>query len=373
MKKLSALLCLFTLFFAFTCENEPLDFDAETGETDVELLGEWNLSEFTAEVSTSTEFQGQQISSDVEVYSTTVDYTLNFTESNFNTNGSYSYIASVTVNGTEVPQEPYTLTDVSGSGGYSVNGNEMTTDGAFFEFTFEGMDFSELDEGQTATFQISDNGQTLTFSQSDTTTQTDPATGAVVTSSQVSSSVWTRGAVSSDCEAEEATNDAANAYNADNSNEDLCLAYKTALENQIAECGDSNGSLQEIIDDLGDCSSAASDGTLKVTTGTLEIVFTQQSISIDNGLITVEGVSQGGNYEIYFQVTEGETGTDVFQNFVLTLNSTEYFPSTQGFDDFTSETTVSSGNILQATFYGVVESTAGADLSLTQGEVDVTY
>jgi len=261
MKKLAALLCLFTLFFAFTCENEPLDFEPETGETDVALLGEWNLSEFDVEVNTSTDFQGQQIASEVEIFSTTVNYALNFTENNFSTNGGYSYVAEVTTNGIQVPAEPYTIDNVSGSGSYSVNGNEMTVDGSFFEFTFEGMDFSQFQGEQTVAFQISDNGQTLTFSQNETMTETDAATGTTTTSVTVSTSVWIRGAVSNDCEAEDATNDAAEAYNADNTNEDLCLAYKAALENQIAECGDSDGNLQQIIDDLGDCSATTSNGS----------------------------------------------------------------------------------------------------------------
>ncbi|MCB0398508.1 MAG: hypothetical protein KDD26_02600 [Winogradskyella sp.] len=192
MKKLSVLLCLFTLFFAFTCENEPLDFDAESSQTDTDLIGDWILEEFNVQVSTTTDFQGQVISSDIDVYSTTVDYTLNFTESNFTTNGSYSYVADIVANGMNVEGEPYTLEDVSGSGSYSVNGNEMTIDGSFFEFSFEGMDFAELSGEQTATFEISDNGQTLVFSQDETTTETDAATGLTTTSTQVSSSVWTR-------------------------------------------------------------------------------------------------------------------------------------------------------------------------------------
>lgn len=192
MKKLSALFCLFTLFFAFTCENEPLDFDAESSQTDTDLIGDWILEEFNVQVSTTTDFQGQVISSDIDVYSTTVDYTLNFTESNFTTNGSYSYVADIVANGMNVEGEPYTLEDVSGSGSYSVNGNEMTIDGSFFEFSFEGMDFAELSGEQTATFEISDNGQTLVFSQDETTTETDAATGLTTTSTQVSSSVWAR-------------------------------------------------------------------------------------------------------------------------------------------------------------------------------------
>lgn len=194
MKKIVALFCLFSLLTAFTCENEPLD-DIEIGSgnnNNDDLVGTWNLVEFETSVSTNTNFQGQELSSDIEVYSTTVDYTVTFTETNFNTNGSYSYVADIVANGIEVSGEPYTLENVSGNGSYSTNGNEITTDGSFFEFSFEGMDSSVLDGPQSATFEISSDGQTLTFSQNDTTTDTDSATGVTTTSSQVSSSVWVK-------------------------------------------------------------------------------------------------------------------------------------------------------------------------------------
>lgn len=35
----------------------------------------------------------------------------------------------------------------------------------------------------------------------------------------------------------------------------LCASYKIALENLIDECGDADGSLQDVVDDLGDCTS----------------------------------------------------------------------------------------------------------------------
>ena len=193
MRKLSSLFCLFILLTAFTCEDEPLDFDVETSETNVELIGAWDLVEFNVEMSSSTSVGGLEIASGAEIYSTTVDYTVNFSESNFTTNGSYSYVADIVVNENEVQGEPYTLENVSGSGNYTVNGNEMTVDGSFFEFTLEGMeDTSFLDGEQTATFQLSDNGQTLTFSQNETLTQSDEITGSVITSTTVSTSVWTR-------------------------------------------------------------------------------------------------------------------------------------------------------------------------------------
>ena len=195
MKKLLALFCLFSLLTAFTCENEPLedDFDTSFENTDDDLLGDWILVEFSSSISTVTDFAGQVIESDIDIESTTVDYTLNFTENNFTTNGSYSYVTDIVANGFEVTGEPYTLENVSGSGSYSTNGNEMTVDGSFFEFEFDDMFDTAVFEGeQTAPYQISDDGQTLTFTQSEITTQTDAATGTIISVDNNSTSVWAK-------------------------------------------------------------------------------------------------------------------------------------------------------------------------------------
>lgn len=377
MKKILALFSLFSLLTAFTCENEPLEggFDTAFNNNNEGLIGTWNLLEFDVSVSTSTSFEGENISSEIDIFSTNTAYVLEFNENTFTTNGSYSYNADVVVNGDNVANDIYTLNNVAGNGIYSTNGNEMTIDGSFFEFNFEGMDSSVLEGEQTANFEISNDGETLTFTQDETETQTDETTGTVITSTTSSTSVWIRGEVSDTCSAQSATDEAAAAYNEDDTNQDLCNAYRTTLENQIAECGDTDGSIQAIINDLGNCEfgNQGEPGTLKVRVGTLDVDFVTQNISLENGLINVEGTSAGGGYMVSFQIDEGATGIDIFQNFVLTLNGTEFFPSTQGVDDFTSETTVSSQGILIATFFGLVESAEGADLSLTQGMVEVDY
>lgn len=194
MKKFVAFLSLFSLLTAFTCENEPLDSDIDNSVSDnSELLGDWSLVEFTVDLSTSTDFNGQTIGSDIDVQSTSADYTLTLAGNTFTTNGSYSYNANVVVNGEQYPSDPYTLEDVSGDGNYSTNGNEITVDGQFFEFTFEGnVDTSAFDGEQTATYALTDNGQTLTISQNESTSDTDSSTGAQTSTNTVSTSVWTR-------------------------------------------------------------------------------------------------------------------------------------------------------------------------------------
>ncbi|MBC3845794.1 hypothetical protein H8K90_05350 [Winogradskyella echinorum] len=195
MKKLLSLFCLFTLLTAFTCENEPLDSDVdlETGDTNLDLIGTWDLVEFSTTLGNEMDFAGQIITSDLDVYSTETNYILEFTANTFTTNGNYSYNASVVVDGVEFSNEPYTLDNVSGNGSYSTNGNEMTVDGQFFEFSFEGeMDSSALEGEQTATFELSEDGQTLTFTQNEIVVTDDAATGTTVTSNVQGSSVWVR-------------------------------------------------------------------------------------------------------------------------------------------------------------------------------------
>ncbi|MBQ0785978.1 MAG: hypothetical protein KBT69_00650 [Oceanihabitans sp.] len=67
-------------------------------------------------------------------------------------------------------------------------------------------------------------------------------------------------AISDDCTtAQTATTNAETAYNADTTNTTLCTAYKAALQNEITECGDADGSLQTMIDGLNCTSTAESD------------------------------------------------------------------------------------------------------------------
>lgn len=64
-------------------------------------------------------------------------------------------------------------------------------------------------------------------------------------------------AISDDCTtAQTATTNAETAYNADTTNTTLCNAYKAALQNEITECGDADGSLQDMVDGL-DCETTA--------------------------------------------------------------------------------------------------------------------
>jgi len=191
MRKLISLTALLVFLFAFTCENEPIGEDVNLEDTqtptdptdptsppeDFSFVGEWELVEFTSAVSTvitSDNLPIPPVESDFQISSTTVDYTIIFTESDFSASGSYAYNVTAIVDGQQSPTEEQGVTDVSGDGTYTVSGNEFTTEGQLFELTFEGMEeIADFDEPQTSTFTVSPDGNTVTFSGSTETSQTD--------------------------------------------------------------------------------------------------------------------------------------------------------------------------------------------------------
>ena len=193
MRKLVPILFLFICITITSCENEPIGTDIfnedettnptnpsdSTDPTDptsppdgFSFVGEWELVEFDADVNTlvtSTDLPIPPIESDIIISSRTVDYTIMFSETDFIGSGNYSYDVEGTAAGQPLPTEEYTLTDVTGFGDYTVNGNEITVDGQFFELTFEGaIDTAAFEEPQTFTFSVSNDGNTVTFSGNQT-------------------------------------------------------------------------------------------------------------------------------------------------------------------------------------------------------------
>ncbi len=154
-----------------------------------------------------------------------------------------------------------------------------------------------------------------------------------------------------------------------------CNAYKAALENEINTCGDPNGSLQALIDSLGDCivDTPPEGAEISVVVGTLLIEFDVVEVVVNGTTLEVSGEDTSAGYTIYFEVEQDATGVDIINaTFVIHLTS-EFFPSTQGFDDFTSEITENSTGTLIGTFNGLVTNASGADVSLTQGMINIEY
>ena len=180
-----------------------------------------------------------------------------------------------------------------------------------------------------------------------------------------------------DCQASEnATNMAEVNFNnaTDDNYYDFCNAYKLALQNQISICGDADGSVQAIIDGLNCTQTNPSSGSITLVAGSSPMTFDEISVVVENGVVKVTGeTSSANNYSVYFEVAQDATGTDIINDtFVLSLIS-EFFPSTQGFEDFTSTIDTNTSGVLNGSFWGTVTNADNGSLSLTSGVIDITY
>jgi hypothetical protein len=158
---------------------------------------------------------------------------------------------------------------------------------------------------------------------------------------------------------------------------DLCNAYKTALQKQIDACGDTDGILQAIITDLGDCILPATTGTLSMSLGSAPLVFDQITVTTTGTTRHVHGEkSDTTSYEIDFDVEVGQTGANKINNFTLRLFSQTYtplIPAAFG-NEWGSNITVNSGTSVVGTFHGELVNESGTSAQdLLNGVVDIDF
>lgn len=154
-----------------------------------------------------------------------------------------------------------------------------------------------------------------------------------------------------------------------------CNAYKTALQNEIAACGDPDGDLAAAVTALGDCTVPQNNGVISVRVGSYTKTF-ESNITITtvgaNRKVKAYDDIQSSDF-IEFEVQQGATGVNKVLNFNLHLITSDYnpMPVADG-GNFTSNITVNSTTAINGTFYGYVTSpTTGADLDLTLGQIGV--
>lgn len=169
---------------------------------------------------------------------------------------------------------------------------------------------------------------------------------------------------------------AAQAYaNATDANfNEKCVAYKTALQAQIVACGDETGTLQLMIDSLGDCSVATTTGSITVNAGSSPRTFNSNiSITTTGATRHIYAEEASSGYYIEFDLAPGVTGADVIMNFNIHLISSDYnpLPDAEG-GNWTSNISVNSATGINGTFNGYVTSpTTGADIDLTSGVINI--
>lgn len=173
-----------------------------------------------------------------------------------------------------------------------------------------------------------------------------------------------------------ATATAQQAYAGANTSQN-CTAYKAALQNEIAACGDPDGSLQALVSGLGDCTVPTTTGTLSMNTGSVPHVFDLITVTTTGTTRHVRGQkSSSTSYEINFDVVVGQTGANKIINFEFRGLSQTYFPLIPAAfgNNWGSSITTNTGTSLVGTFHGEVANAGQTSAQdILNGIVNISF
>jgi len=153
----------------------------------------------------------------------------------------------------------------------------------------------------------------------------------------------------------------------------ICQAYISALETQIASCGDPDGSLQRIIDTLGDCAPLGN--YVRFLTNGSAYFHTNLSISQNaNGSRTLTSTHPDTSVKIIY--TPGDIGENIISLFEIMLPNGVLY--TQDFSEnlpyYLDTVTANSNTQFIATFSGTfISNDRSETIAIENGEIYVVY
>lgn len=152
---------------------------------------------------------------------------------------------------------------------------------------------------------------------------------------------------------------------------EACGNYSFALQEQIVACGDPDGSLQAIINELGDCSPPEDDGPVRMTIDGDFKNFNVAEAPINGSTFEVTATDVDVNDTFQFNVVLQQTGENVLQSVVLTIEGVAYTPVLNGETQFTSTITQNDGMVITGTFTGPMMNADGEIITITGGIIDI--
>lgn len=182
-----------------------------------------------------------------------------------------------------------------------------------------------------------------------------------------------------DCAAAQvATSEAQEIFNAvDPLDEDAytaaCADYSMALQAQIAACGDTDGSLNAIVQDLGDCSPPEQDGPVQVTVGEVFTNFNTATVSISGSLLSVVATDIDTGDTFTFDIVLQQTGDNVMQNSILTVGDVVHTPSIEATTPFINSITANDGTTIVGTFSGTFTNPDSEEVLTADGMINIIY
>lgn len=182
-----------------------------------------------------------------------------------------------------------------------------------------------------------------------------------------------------DCAAAEATTaDAQEVFNAVDPLDEMayteaCAAYSMALQAQIVACGDTDGSLDAIVQDLGNCSPPEQDGPIRVTISGVFTNFNTAEVTINGSLLSIIATDVDTGDTFTFDIVLQQTGENVMQNTVLTVDGIIHNPSAAGMTPFVNNITANDGTTIVGTFSGTFLNPDNDEVVTTAGIIDIAY
>ncbi len=150
-----------------------------------------------------------------------------------------------------------------------------------------------------------------------------------------------------------------------------CADYSMALQTEIELCGDADGSLLAIIQELGDCSPPEQPGQVQVTIDGVFTNYNTADVTVNGSTLEILATDIDTGNTFTFSVVLLQTGVDVLQDEVMTLDLVDHLPLTSGETPFTNNVAVNDGNQLTGTFSGSMEAADGTIIVLTSGTFDI--
>lgn len=150
-----------------------------------------------------------------------------------------------------------------------------------------------------------------------------------------------------------------------------CADYSLALQEVIDLCGDPDGSLLATVQELGDCSPPEQPGPLQVTIDGVFKNFNTAEVTVNGSTLEILASDIDTGDTFTFSVVLLQTGDNVLQDEVMTLTLVEYFPLISGDTPYTNNVSVNDGSELTGTFSGSMEAADGTLILLTDGTFDI--
>ena len=154
MKILKVFLALTVLIFFNACSDD----DGTTPVDSESLVGTWEAISLNVDSEINTTVLQIPIQTQTTTVGENIDYEVTFTETEYTAVGGYDLTTTGTINGVPSDFDPVSITGISETGTYSINGNQITIDGNLYEFEADGISLSEPSEQQVAQIALNSNG-----------------------------------------------------------------------------------------------------------------------------------------------------------------------------------------------------------------------